>query len=176
MTSSTSTHNTERHSAPHHSGKATVSLPSDTQILITRHFDAPRALLWRAWTTPELVKKWWAGQRGQVTSAEIDLRVGGSYRYVLVANEGFEVGFHGEFSEIVDGEKIVKTEIFEGAPDGVAVNTDTFADAGGGTQLSVLVDCPDQQTRDMIVASGMEDGMQESYDALETVAGGLAAS
>ena len=83
------------------SGKATVTLPTDEQILITREFDAPRHLVYKAWTTPELVKRWWSGDRGEVTLVEIDLRVGGMWRYVMVANGGFEVAFHGEYREIV---------------------------------------------------------------------------
>src|ERR1700730_4729693 len=100
------------------SGKATVTLPTEEQILITREFDAPKHLVYKAWTTPELVKRWWSGQRGAVTIAEIDLRVGGKWRYVWVANGGFEVGFHGEYREIVANERIVSTEVFEmpGAP------------------------------------------------------------
>jgi len=78
------------------STKAEVSLPSDTEILITREFDAPRHLVYRAWTTPELITRWWAGDHGEVTSVEVDLRVGGAWRYVMKATGGFEVGFHGE--------------------------------------------------------------------------------
>jgi len=70
------------------SGTATVALPTDEQILITREFDAPRHLMWQAWTTPDLVKRWWTGQRGKATLAEIDLRVGGKWRYVMVADGG----------------------------------------------------------------------------------------
>jgi uncharacterized protein YndB with AHSA1/START domain len=76
---------------------ATVTLPTDDQILITREFDAPGHLVYRAWTTPELVKRWWNAGRGEVTSVEIDLRVGGTWRYVMVTQGGFEVGFHGEY-------------------------------------------------------------------------------
>jgi hypothetical protein len=83
------------------SGIATLTLPTDEQILITREFDAPRHLVYKAWTTPELVKRWWHANRGQVTLVEIDLRVGGKWRYVMVADDGFEVGFHGEYREIV---------------------------------------------------------------------------
>ena len=78
------------------SGTATVTLPTDEQILITREFDAPKHLVYKAWTTPELVKRWWSGHQGEMTIAEIDLRVGGRWRYVMVANGGFEVAFHGE--------------------------------------------------------------------------------
>jgi uncharacterized protein YndB with AHSA1/START domain len=98
------------------SDSAVVTLPSDTQILITREFDAPRHPVYRAYTTPELIRRWWAGDRGQVTLAEADLRPGGSWRYVMTANAGFEVAFHGEYREIIDGERIVSTEVFEGAP------------------------------------------------------------
>ena len=99
------------------SGKATVTLPTDEQILITREFDAPKHLVYKAWTTPELVKRWWAGNRGTVTSVEIDLRVGGTWRYVMTATGGFEVGFHGEYREIIPNERIVTTEVYEGMPE-----------------------------------------------------------
>jgi uncharacterized protein YndB with AHSA1/START domain len=98
------------------SGTAVVTLPSETQIQITREFDAPRPLVYRAWTTPELIERWWSGKRGEVTVADVDLRVGGSWRYVMNANEGFEVGFHGEFREIVPNERIVNTEIYDTGP------------------------------------------------------------
>src|SRR5215510_2766854 len=96
------------------SQKAKVTLPAEAQILITREFDAPKDLVYRAFTTPELVKRWWAGKRGEMTSAEIDLRVGGRWRYVMVADGGFEVGFHGEYREIVPNERVVSTEVYEG--------------------------------------------------------------
>src|SRR5258708_4640789 len=83
------------------SGAMSVTLPTDTQILITREFDAPRHLVYQAWTTPELIRRWWAGEQGEVTSVEVDLRVGGTWRYVMIANGGFEVAFHGEYQEIV---------------------------------------------------------------------------
>jgi uncharacterized protein YndB with AHSA1/START domain len=91
------------------SRSATVTLPADDQILITREFDAPKHLVYRAWTTPELVKRWWSAKRGEVTVAEIDLRVGGTWRYVMIADGGMEVAFHGEFREIVPDERIVST-------------------------------------------------------------------
>jgi uncharacterized protein YndB with AHSA1/START domain len=156
------------------SGTAKVTLPTDEQILITREFDAPRQLVYKAWTTPELVKRWWSGHRGEVTSAEIDLRVGGSWRYVMIASGGFEVAFHGEFREIVPDERIVTTEMYEGAEPLPAtdepVNTITFTEIDGRTRLEVLTQCPSRELRDMIIESGMESGMQESMDLLEQVA------
>jgi uncharacterized protein YndB with AHSA1/START domain len=147
-----------------------VTLPADDQILITREFDAPKELVFKAWTTPELVARWWAGERGKVTSIEIDLRVGGTWRYVMEASEGFEVAFHGEYREIVPGERLVSTEVFEGMPDAAAVDTLTLTEVDGRTQLSVLVQHTSQEHRDAHINSGMEDGMQEAMDALERVA------
>jgi uncharacterized protein YndB with AHSA1/START domain len=154
--------------------RAVVTLPSDTQILITREFDAPRHLVYQAWTSPELIRRWWAGDRGEVTSAEVDLRTGGRWRYVMTANGGFEVAFHGEYQEIVPGERIVCTEVFEGMPDAAAVSTATFTDRDGRTVLSILVQHQTRENRDAHVNSGMEGGMQESMSHLEEVARSLA--
>jgi uncharacterized protein YndB with AHSA1/START domain len=156
------------------SNSAVVTLPSDTQILITREFAAPRHLVYRAWTTPELIKRWWAGDRGEVTSAEVDLRPGGTWRYVMTANPGFEVAFHGEYQEIIPGERIVSTEVFEGMPDASAVSTATFTEHDGRTTLSILVQHTSKEHRDMHINSGMEAGMQESLRYLEQVALSLA--
>jgi len=156
---------------------ATVTLPTDEQILITREFDAPRELVYKAYTTPELVKRWWNAKRGEVTIAEIDLRVGGKWRSVMVTEDGQEVGFHGEYREIVPNERIVSTEAYEGVPDAdaqAAVNTVTFTEADGRTTLTVLVDTPSKEIRDGIIESGMEAGMQDAYDLLEEVAVSLA--
>ena len=152
------------------SGTAKVTLPADDQILITREFDAPRELVFRAWTTPELVARWWAGERGKVASIDIDLRVGGSWRYVMEANEGFEVAFHGEYQEIVPSERLVSTEVFEGMPDAAALDTLTLTEEDGRTQLHLLVQHTCKEHRDAHINSGMEDGMQEAMDALERVA------
>jgi uncharacterized protein YndB with AHSA1/START domain len=152
------------------SGTATVTLPKDEQILITREFDAPRHLVYKAWTTPELVKRWWSAQRGEVTVAEIDLRVGGRWRYVMIADGGFEVGFHGEYREIVPNERIVSTEVFEGMPDAEALNTLTLTEVDGRTTLEVLVQHTSKEDRDAHINSGMEAGMQDAMDLLEQVA------
>ncbi|MBI1759092.1 MAG: SRPBCC family protein [Actinobacteria bacterium] len=151
-------------------GTAVVTLPTDTQILITREFDAPKHLVYLAWTTPELIKRWWSGDRGDVTIAEVDLRPGGSWRYVMVANGGFEVAFHGEFREIIRDERIVSTEVYEGMPDGEALNTVTFTEKDGRTTLTVLVEHASKEHRDMHLDSGMEDGLQEAMNHLEQVA------
>jgi uncharacterized protein YndB with AHSA1/START domain len=158
------------------SGTAVVTLPTDEQILITREFDAPKHLVYEAFTSPELVKRWWNAKRGEVTVAEIDLRVGGKWRYVMVTEDGFEVGFHGEYREIVPNERIVSTEIYEGLPEGVSeedgatVNTATFTEADGRTTLMILVQATGKASRDAIIDSGMEAGMQDAMDLLEQVA------
>ena len=152
------------------SGTARVTLPKDEQILITREFDAPRHLVYRAWTTSELVKRWWSGNRGETTLAEIDLRVGGAWRCVMVTDDGFEVAFRGEYREVVPNERIVATEVYEGMPDGQALNTVTFTETNGRTTLTVLVQHASKEARDAHVDSGMETGMQEGMDLLERIA------
>jgi len=158
------------------SGKATVTLPTDDQILITRAFDAPRHLVFEAWTTPGLVRRWWHAKRGEVTIAEIDLRVGGKWRYVMVADDGSEVGFHGEYLEVVPNERLVSTEVYEGLPEGVSdedartINTATFTEADGRTLVTLLVQAPSKVARDAIIDSGMEAGLQDALDLLEQVA------
>jgi uncharacterized protein YndB with AHSA1/START domain len=155
------------------SGTATVTLPTDRQILITREFEAPRHLVYKAWTTPELVKRWWHANRGQVTIAEIDLRVGGVWRYVSVTESGMEVAFHGEYREITPNERIVSTEVYEGIPDAeqhAALNTLTLTERDGRTLLTVLVEHPTTEGRDAHINSGMEPGMQDAFDLLEHVA------
>jgi uncharacterized protein YndB with AHSA1/START domain len=144
-----------------------VTLPADNQVLITREFAAPRHLVYRAWTTPELIKRWWSANRGEVTVVEVDLRVGGRWRYVMVANGGYEVGFHGEYREIVPNERIVSTEVFEGAPDAEALDTLTLAEHDGRTTLRVLVEHASKEHRDAHLNSGMEDGLQDALDLLE---------
>jgi uncharacterized protein YndB with AHSA1/START domain len=149
---------------------ATVTLPTDNQILIRREFDAPKRLVYEAYTTPELVKRWWAGQRGEVTTCEIDLRVGGTWRYVMLAHGEFEVAFHGEYQEIVPNQRIVSTEVYEGMPDAPALTTATFTEAAGRTTLAILVEHSTKESRDGHINSGMEAGMNESLGLLEQVA------
>jgi uncharacterized protein YndB with AHSA1/START domain len=158
------------------SGTATVTLPTDEQILITREFDAPKHLVYEAFTTPELVRRWWNAKRGEMTVAEIDLQVGGKWRYVMVTAHGFEVGFHGEYREIVPNERVVTTETYEGLPEGVSeeegstLNTATFIEANGCTTLTILVQATNKASRDAIIDSGMEAGLQDALDLMEQVA------
>jgi uncharacterized protein YndB with AHSA1/START domain len=154
------------------SGTAKVTLPTDEDILITREFDAPRHLVYKAWTTPELVERWWSGRQGTMKLVEIDLRVGGRWRYVMDTTDGSEIAFSGEYREIVPNERIVNTEIFEAMPpEGDPVlNVVTFTDLEGRTKLDLLVECGSKEIRDGILGSGMEVGMQEQMDVLEQLA------
>jgi uncharacterized protein YndB with AHSA1/START domain len=155
------------------SGTAKVTLPSDEEILITREFDAPRHLVYKAWTTPELVKQYWSGRRGEMTLVEIDLRVGGRWRYVMIA-DGHEIAFNGEYREIVPNERIVNTEVYEAMPEGEVLNIVTFTEIDGRTHMELLCQCGSKEVRDGIIDSGMEGGMQEQMDMLEELAISLA--
>jgi uncharacterized protein YndB with AHSA1/START domain len=150
---------------------AKVTLPTDEQILITQEFDAPRHLVYKAWTTPELVRRWWSGTRGEMTTVEMDLRVGGRWRYAMMT-EGSEVAFHGEYREIVPNERIVYTEVLEGTPDTQALTAVTFTEAAGQTTLAILIRYDSGQDRDRHSAY-MKDGLQEALDLLGRTAKAL---
>jgi uncharacterized protein YndB with AHSA1/START domain len=155
------------------SRSAKVTLPTDTQILITREFDAPKELVYKAYTTPELVRRWWSAGRGEMTVADIDLRVGGGWRYVMVTEDGFGVAFHGEYRELVPNERIVSTEVYEAVPEAEALDTLTLSEADGRTTLTILVEHQRKEHRDAHIESGMEDGLQDALDLLEQVAASL---
>ena len=154
------------------SGTAVLTLPTETQILITREFNAPKHLVYKAWTTTELIKRWWHAKRGKATLADVDLRVGGKWRWVMVTDDGLEVAFHGEYLEIVPDERIVSTEFYEGAPpesEG-SVNTLTFTEVDGRAAVTLLMQLKSKAERDAIIDSGMEGGLQDALDLLEQVA------
>jgi uncharacterized protein YndB with AHSA1/START domain len=160
------TSTTDRH------GSAVVSLPSDTEILITRQFDAPAAALFRAWTEPDLVKQWWGFDTGEWLVCDVDLRVGGAWRWV-VRDRGMEVGFHGEYQEIVRPTRLVATEVYEGFRGAEAVNETTFDELDGVTTMTTLVRHAQKEHRDAHIESGMESGMQVSFDRMEDLVGSL---
>ena len=163
------------------SGTMDVTFPSDDENLNTRTLNAPRDLVYRAWTTPELVRKWWPGRRGEMTVMEMDFRVGGAWRYVMVAHGEFEVAFHGTYREIVPNERIVSTEVMEmpgtapDSEDGAVVNTVTFDEAdGGATTVRIRTNAGSKEVRDMIAQSGMEGGVREQFEIIEELAASLA--
>ncbi len=149
-----------------------VTTPSDREIVVTRSFDAPRSLLWDWHTRPDLVKRWLFGPDGWTMSVcEIDLQVGGSYRYRWHnAGTGYEFGATGEHLEVDAPSRVAATERMDGF-DGEAVNTMELTQAGGRTRLTVAMRFPSTAVRDGALQSGMTGGMAQSYDRLEALIG-----
>src|SRR5882762_8495431 len=146
-----------------------ITTPSDREIVMTRVFDAPRRLVFDAFTKPELVKQWLLGPPGwTMPVCEIDLRVGGAYRYVWRHTNGKEMGMGGVYREIVPQERLVCTELFDEAwYPGEALVTTTLVEQGGRTTLTSTMLYVSQETRDAVLKSGMERGVVASYDRLE---------
>lgn len=148
-------------------GSAVVTTPSDLEIRITREFAAPAALVFKVWTTPEYVRRWWSGDDSPVVLCDIDLRVGGNWRYVTRSADGTELGWHGAYQMIDEPHRLVSTEVFEGYPDGEALNTMTLVERDGITMLTVLVLHASVQNRDGHLNSGMEGGMQLALNRVD---------
>jgi uncharacterized protein YndB with AHSA1/START domain len=152
-----------------------VTTPTDTQILITREFDAPRHLVYRAYTEPELLRRWWHANRAEITAVEMDVRVGGKWRWAARAlSNGYEFAFYGEYREVVPDERLVSTETFSGTPHASAQDTATFTEKDGRTYFELLVEHESKANRDAHLASGMEDGLTDALALLEAVARELA--
>ena len=159
-----------------HSGTFRVTTPSDTEITLTRLFNAPRDLVWEAMTKPEHVRRWWGclDERYSVPVCEIDLRVGGKWRFVGRGPEGDIPAFYGEYLEIDRPGRLVYTEIFEPFPDAASVVTQRLDEEQGKTRLTVTARYDSRETRDMVIGTGMEKGAAISYDRLEDIARELA--
>ena len=149
----------------------TVTLPTDREIALSRVFDAPRHLVFEAYTKPDLVKRWLGALAGWSWAVcEIDLRVGGSYRYVWRGPGGVEMGMRGVFMEVVRPERIVATEAFDQSwYPGEAVDTVTLAEQDGRTTLTITVRYESREARDAVLKSPMEQGMAAGFDALAAV-------
>jgi uncharacterized protein YndB with AHSA1/START domain len=159
------------------SNRAVVTLPSDREILITRVFDAPRALVYRAVTDPALIPLWWGPRTTTTVVEEMDVRVGGAWRFTHRAPDGSEFWFRGEFREVTPPERLVQTSEFEGAPGNIVIDTITLEEHDGKTTMTTREVCESQEVRDAILASGMEWGLNESYERLdELVAAQVAAA
>jgi uncharacterized protein YndB with AHSA1/START domain len=151
-----------------------VSKPSAREVRMTRLFDAPRELVYEVMTKPEHVERWW-GQLGEgysVPVCEIDLRVGGKWKFVN-RHPGGEVTFYGEYRELNPPSRCVFTEIFADFPDVVSVVTSLLSEENGKTRLTATVEYPTQEVRDMVVSTGMEKGAQTSYDRMEDLLAAL---
>jgi uncharacterized protein YndB with AHSA1/START domain len=147
--------------------KLSVSLPSDREIVLSRVFDAPRPLVFEAFTRPEHLRAWWGQKDSTLPVCEMDFRPGGSWRFVERAADGNEYGFHGEIRSIVPPEEIVQTFEFEGMPGHVSVETLRLEDLGARTRMTVTSLFDSVEDRDGMIQSGMERGAAESYDRLE---------
>ena len=156
-------------------GNLKVTTPSDREILMTRVFDAPRHLVYEAMTTPELLKRWLLGPPGwSLVVCDIDLRVGGNYRYVWRNEDGRDMGMGGVYREIKAPERIVSTEVFdESWYPGEAVGTLELIEEGGKTTLLSTVLYESKEARDGVLQSGMESGVAVSYDRLDEVLASL---
>ncbi len=144
--------------------------PQLPTIRITREFDAPADRVFRAWTDPELVASWLGPKSTTMRIDSWDARTGGNYRY-SAWREGEEVArFYGSFHEVRPDERLVQTFTWEGAPDGVSLETTMFEDLGGGrTRVTGLSVVDTMETRDMIISSGMDTGVIEGYEKLDAL-------
>lgn len=147
-------------------GTLKVTLPSPTEILMTRVFDAPRHLVYEALTRPELLQRWMGPHGHNLIVCEVDLRVGGKWRWVFRDPEGNELGMHGEYLELQPPDRTVHTEHMDGFPGPGAVVTTTLTERDGKTTFEARIRAPSPEVRDAIVSSGMEHGAAESYDRL----------
>ena len=145
-----------------------TSTPSDREIVLTRLFDAPRTLVFDAMTRPEHVKRWWGclDDRYSVPVCEIDLRVGGAWRFVGHGPMG-DYTFYGVYREIARPDRLVFTEVYAPFPDAESVVTSVFTDEGGKTRLTATCLYPTVEVRDTVLKSGMTGGAATSYDRLE---------
>lgn len=152
----------------------TFTTPSDREIAMTRTFDAPRELVWEAFTNPEHIPHWFGYRDWTLPVCDVDLRPGGRWRYVMRGPDGQEVGLGGEYREVVRPELLVSTESFDDYP-GDSVNTLTLVEEGGRTTLRCVSVYDSEETRDGVLASGMQDGAAVTYERLAEVVSGLAA-
>jgi len=150
-----------------------VTLPSDLEILVTREFDAPRDIVYKAMTDPKLIPQWWGPRSDAITVDKMEVRPGGKWRFVATGPNG-NYAFRGEYREIIPGEKIVQTFEFEPMAGHISVETATLTDLPGGRTLfttrSVFTS---KEDRDGMVQSGMESGLRESYDRFDELLASL---
>lgn len=156
------------------SGKLKITLPSDTEILMSRVFEAPRHLVFEVMTKAEYIQRWWGCMDGfTMPVCEVDFRVGGRYRFVGRAPDGSEFGFSGVYREIIVPSKVVNTEIFDPFPDSPAICHMTLEERDGKTYYQNLIKHDSQQARDAHVGSGMEYGAGLGLDMIEALSQGL---
>jgi uncharacterized protein YndB with AHSA1/START domain len=146
---------------------AVLTTPSDREIQIQRVFDAPRELLFAVYTDPALVSDWWGPRTTAATVEEMDVRPGGRWRIAVTDSDGSPTGFHGEYREVEAPRRLVQTFEWEGLPGHVSVETATLEDLGETTRLTVVSRFDSTEDRDGMLASGMEDGLKDSWARLD---------
>jgi uncharacterized protein YndB with AHSA1/START domain len=146
-------------------GTLKVTTPTDREIVLTRVFDAPRGMVFDAFSKPELLKRWFGPRGWSLVVCEVDLKVGGGFRFVLRGPDGKEMGMRGVYREIVPPERSVHMESFDDYP-GESQVTAVFVEHEGKTTLTATVLCPSREVRDIVIKTGMEHGAAESYDKL----------
>ncbi len=148
-------------------GKMTMTLRGDREIVFTRTFDAPRALVFEAYTKAEHIEKWWGPRRYKTKVEKLDARPGGKWRFLNIDKDGNEFGFNGVFKEVVPPSKLVQTWEFEGFPGHISIESATFEEKNGKTTVTSVATYANPEDRAGILQSDMEDGAAESMDRLE---------
>jgi uncharacterized protein YndB with AHSA1/START domain len=146
-----------------------VSTPSDTEILLSRTFDAPRRRVFDAFTRPDLLKQWHGARGWRLVVCEVDLRPGGAWRFVSHGPDGAEMGYGGVFFEVDAPARLVQSEIHDGWAAGEALVTTAFGERDGRTAVNITVRYPTRETRDSVLRSPMRRGAGESYDRLDAL-------
>jgi uncharacterized protein YndB with AHSA1/START domain len=151
-------------------GTLKVSLSSDREVTLTRVFNAPRELVYEAFSKPELLKRWFGPRGWSLVTCNVDLRVGGGFRFVMRGPDGRDVGMRGTYKELNSPERSVHVESFDDFP-GESQVTAVFTEADGKTTLNATILYPSKEVRDAVIQSGMEHGAAESYDKLAELLG-----
>jgi uncharacterized protein YndB with AHSA1/START domain len=147
-------------------GTLQVTTPSDREVVLTRVFNAPRHLVFEAFTKPELLKRWFGPHGWFLSACEVDFRVGGSFRFVMHGPDGTEMGMRGKYVELAPPERSVHMESFDDFPGSESRVTTIFIEADGKTTMTATVLYPSKEVRDAVIQSGMEHGAAETYDRL----------
>lgn len=147
-------------------GTLKVTAPTEREIVLSRRFDAPRGLVFEALTKPELLRRWFGPRGFSLVVCEVDLRVGGAWRFVLRGPDGTDMGMSGVYRELAPPERSVHTESFDDFPGAESIVTTVLVERSGTTTLTATVLYPSREVRDAVIATGMEHGAAETYDRL----------
>ena len=156
--------------------ETTISTPSDREVVVTRTFDAPRTLVFDAYTQPELLKRWYGAPGRSLVVCEIDLRIGGAYRFLWRGPGKKDVGMHGVHREVVRPERLVRTETWEDWDAGEILETTVLTERAGVTTLTTTGLYPSREIRDAVMQAGLENGTRETFARLAEMLSSMQAS